>query len=912
MIKIQIDGKTYEVNAGKNLLQTCLSLGFDIPYFCYHPALGSVGACRLCAVKKFKNQNDSKGQIVMSCMEPLTDGMIISVNDPEVKEFRASVIEGLMLNHPHDCPVCDEGGECHLQDMTVMTGHNYRRYNFKKRTYQNQYLGPFIKHEMNRCIQCYRCVRFYRDYAGGKDLNVYGSANRLYFGRHEEGKLESEFSGNLVEICPTGVFTDKLLHKSYTRKWDMSNAPSVCVHCSVGCNTIVSERYGSVRRIMSRYNGAVNGYLLCDRGRFGFEFVNDDQKRIKKALVRYSKNSEFVEKGDEAILSVITCAIAENKVAAIGSPRASLESNFALQTLFGKENFYHGISSSEQKLIKTILNIYQNSPVYSPSLKEMEKADAVLVLGEDLTNTAPLMALALRQASRTTALDVAEQAGIPEWHDQAVRELAQDIKTPFYVATPFPTKLDELAEKLYRAPAANIARLGFAIASFISNNAPVVKDLDNEDLKIARDIAVVLKTSKNPLIISGTHLNSIELIEAAGNISMALANEGIKANLSFSLPECNSLGLGFIEGGNLDEVIQLIEKDMVKTLIILENDLYRRTESDLLSCLTEKCPQVIVLDHTLNDTALKADILFPVQTFAESQGTYVNNEGRAQRFYSVIPPNNDKKESWQWLRDMMLLFTKSDRTTWQHFDDVVKSMCNAVPVFEKLKEIPDAGFRMYNEKISRQTHRFSGRTAMNAHVAVSEQKPPPDTDSPFAYSMEGYKGLPPANLVPFYWSPGWNSVQANNKYLDEPAGSNIGGNAGVKLFGYNPNNVIAYFKNIPNAHNSGKDEWNIVPVHLIFGSEELSANGNVISELIPEPFICISEKDCINSNLIPNLKYDVRLNGQKLRLIIKNIAGIPEGIAGISYGIPGMPYISLPVVSKLEFSVVNDPITTKT
>ncbi|MGE5411611.1 MAG: 2Fe-2S iron-sulfur cluster-binding protein [Clostridiales bacterium] len=257
--KITVDGKTYEVDATKNLLEVCLSLKLDLPYFCWHPAMGSVGACRQCAVKKYRDENDKVGKLFMACMEPIVDGMIISIQDAEAKEFRKGVIEWLMTNHPHDCPVCDEGGECHLQDMTVMTGHDYRRYRFKKRTYKNQYLGPFINHEMNRCIQCYRCVRYYRDYAGGKDFDVFGVHNTVYFGRHEDGVLENEFSGNLVEVCPTGVFTDKTLGKHYTRKWDQTYAPSICVHCSVGCNTIAAERYGLLRRIKSRYNGLLNG-----------------------------------------------------------------------------------------------------------------------------------------------------------------------------------------------------------------------------------------------------------------------------------------------------------------------------------------------------------------------------------------------------------------------------------------------------------------------------------------------------------------------------------------------------------------------------------------------------------------------------------------------------------------------------
>ncbi len=206
---IYIDGKSYEVDPGDNLLHAALSLGLDLPYFCWHPAMGSVGACRQCAVKQYKDEEDKQGQIVMACMTPANDGARISIKTRKWWIFEQRVIEWLMVNHPHDCPVCDEGGECHLQDMTVMTGHDYRRYRFQKRTYRNQYLGPLINHEMNRCIQCYRCVRFYNDYAGGDDLDVFGAHDHVYFGRHEDGVLENEFSGNLVEVCPTGVFTDK-------------------------------------------------------------------------------------------------------------------------------------------------------------------------------------------------------------------------------------------------------------------------------------------------------------------------------------------------------------------------------------------------------------------------------------------------------------------------------------------------------------------------------------------------------------------------------------------------------------------------------------------------------------------------------------------------------------------------------
>jgi NADH-quinone oxidoreductase subunit G len=436
----------------------------------------------------------------MSCMEPVTEGLIVSVEDQEAREFRASVIEGLMTNHPHDCPVCDEGGECHLQDMTVMTGHNYRRYDFPKRTYNNQDLGPFISHEMNRCIQCYRCVRFYRDYSGGKDLNVFASRNQVYFGRHEDGTLENIFSGNLVEVCPTGVFTDKTLKKHYTRKWDLSNAPSVCVHCSLGCNTIASERYGSLRRIMSRYNGAVNGYFICDRGRFGYEFVNSE-KRIKSLEIRRKKEDKLLIADYEQVSSSLNKILSKDKrIIGIGSPRASLESNFALMTLVGKTNFYHGISKKEYLLTKIISEYFHNCSAAIPGLKQIEKADAILVLGEDLTNTAPMIALALRQAARNVPNAEAMAKGIPLWNDAPLR--AHGEKGPVFIATSYLDSLDDIAEVSYRASAEDIALLGHAIAFNIDNKAPDLKSRRSDFHELASKIANSFKSAQNPLIIS--------------------------------------------------------------------------------------------------------------------------------------------------------------------------------------------------------------------------------------------------------------------------------------------------------------------------------------------------------------------------------------------------------------------------
>ena len=443
MARVNIDGKDYDLPEGQNLLHACLSEQLDLPYFCWHPAMGSVGSCRLCAVLQYKDEADERGRLQMACMMTVEDGLRIGIgtSDGETSrpaafaaDFRRQVIEWLMENHPHDCPVCEEGGECHLQDMTVMTGHSMRRYGGMKRTWENQNLGPFIGHEMNRCITCYRCVRYYRDYAGGTDLDAFGSKSHMFFGRAEDGVLESEFAGNLVEVCPTGVFTDKPFSKVYTRKWDLQSAPSICPHCSVGCNTFPAERYGVLKRVHNRYHGEVNGYFLCDRGRYGSHFVNHD-KRIRQAGVR-AEDGVFEAPGRDAAVTAVAERLQDADIIGIGSPRASMGANFALRQLVGADNFCTGMADDEAATMAAMLDAYRGGGFKIPSLSDIENADAVLILGEDISNTAARMALAVRQAAHGVAFEMAKAADIPDWQDAGVRGHAQYAQEPAFHRRP--------------------------------------------------------------------------------------------------------------------------------------------------------------------------------------------------------------------------------------------------------------------------------------------------------------------------------------------------------------------------------------------------------------------------------------------------------------------------------------------
>ena len=877
----------------QNLLHACLSLGFDIPYFCWHPALHSVGACRMCAVKLFKDENDTKGKIVMSCMTLASDGIRISIDDPEVLKFRKTVIEWLMTNHPHDCPVCDEGGECHLQDMTVLVGHTYRRDRFKKRTYRNQNLGPFIRHEMNRCIQCYRCVRFYLDYAGGHDLDIFGWHNRVYFGKNKDGVLKNEFSGNLVEICPTGVFTDKTFYRHFTRKWDLQSAPSVCTHCCLGCNIHADARYGMLRRIRNRYNSEVNSYFLCDRGRFGYEFVNSD-KRISKSLLR-RQNGTFETISNEAVMERIIAAIRDKKVIGIGSARASLESNYALQKLVGKENFYFGTSEVESDMVSKVIDTLGNRAVKSASMEEVSLADTTVILGEDVLNTAPMLGLAIRRSILQKPRAIVKELHIEPWDDAAVREALQQEKGPLYIATTQRTGLDDDAKEVYYSAPSDLARLGFAIAHKLDKKAPAVKKLPEKIESLAERIAADLADAKRPCIIAGTSLADKTIIEAAANIAQALYGKNKNARICFTVPSCNGIGLGLLEGTSLDKAVDRVHKGGIDTIIILENDIYRHIDAGRADKLLHEADTVIVMDSIQTRTAKKADIVLAAAAFAESSGTFINNEARAQRFYRAYIPQPDIRESWKRLRSMLIDCGRLEPEQWQNLDEVVDEISRRRDIFKSITEAAKlADFRMLGQKIPRQSHRYSGRTAINADKNVNEPRLPEDIDSALSFSMEGYSGQPPASLIPYYWAPYWNSVQALNKYQSSVGGPIRGSSAGKRLIEPSEHLAKEYFQEIPEEFKIREGMLLIVPSYHIFGSEELSSRSASISELATVPFMAVNPEQVNDVKVTEEGTVEVAFPNISYHLPVKVLPSVPKGLALIPMGLDGLQWDGLP------------------
>ncbi|KJV50284.1 NADH dehydrogenase [Pantoea sp. BL1] len=903
MATIHVDGKEYDVNGADNLLQACLSLGLDIPYFCWHPALGSVGACRQCAVKQFQNAEDTRGRLVMSCMTPASDGTFISIDDGEAKEFRESVVEWLMTNHPHDCPVCEEGGNCHLQDMTVMTGHSFRRYRFTKRTHQNQDLGPFISHEMNRCIACYRCVRYYKDYADGKDLGVYGAHDNVYFGRPEDGTLESEFSGNLVEICPTGVFTDKTHSERYNRKWDMQFAPSICQQCSVGCNTSPGERYGELRRIENRYNGTVNHYFLCDRGRFGYGYVN--RKDRPRHPVQKRGNDWVSLNAEQAVNAAADVLRQAKRVIGIGSPRASIESNFALRELVGAENFSTGMSAAEQARVELMLKVLQEGGIYTPSLREIESYDAVLVLGEDLTQVGARVALSVRQAVKGKAREMAAAQKVADWQIAAILNIGQHAKHPLFVTNVDETRLDDIAAWSYRAPVEDQARLGFAIANALDEAAPAVSGFDSK-LNGKLDVVVqALAGAKKPLIISGTHSGSTAMIEAAANVAKALKGRGADVGITFLAGAANSFGLGLMGGQSLDSALEQLDKGEAEALVVLENDLYRHAPKATVDAALHNTAHVIVVDHQRTATLEKAGLVLSTASFAESDGTSINQEGRAQRFFQVYDPsyydnNIVMLESWRWLHSLHST-VESRQIDWTLLDHVIDATVAALPQLKGIKDAaPDASFRIRGQKLARSPHRNSGRTAMRANISVHEPRQPQDKDTMFAFSMEGNnQPSAPRSQIPFAWAPGWNSPQAWNKFQAEVGGKLRHGDPGVRLFEASEGS-LPWFTAVPESFVEGS-QYRVAPYYQLFGSEEMTQRSPTFQKRMSPATLVINPADAEKLGVNNGSAVELVCAGETLRLPVRFSTSLQAGQVGLPLGMPGVPpFLSGAQVDKLQ------------
>ena len=654
MPTLTIDNRVIDVPEGTNVLEAAEKLGIMIPRFCYHSALGSLGACRVCAVMFL--EGPVKG-VEMSCMTKAKDGMVVSTTHPEAMDFRRYVIEWLMLNHPLDCPVCDEGGHCLLQDETVSGGHSIRRYLGPKRTYNDQFLGLFVQHEMNRCIQCWRCRRFYQDFAGYRDLGAMGIGNRTYFGRFSDGPLESPFAGNLIDVCPTGVYTDKP-SRFKGRRWNFERGPSLCLHCSLGCNTVGSAQYREMMRLEARLHEKVNGHFICDRGRYGFYYANHPdrprQARLKNRAVPWDEAIQAAAQG----LAGISQQYGPGAVACVGGTRSSLETQGALKlfcrTLGWRDPQFFWDPALERKVRTAVSRLDERLAV---SLRQIEAADFILAAGVDPVNEAPMLALALRQAARqkaTLALLDPRPVSLPcEFHHLAVTPGELD------------TALGVLVKNALSAD--QVAGLPEPARKFC-DTLPSQYPGDPDVATRLWHLAEALRKSKRPVLVCGTDIVRETTPSVAADLALLLQAAGQAAGLFYLLPGANAFGAGLIMAPDQpaatgqpadaqwpwgpaalgeplgpgqpalsgDQILAAIDQGEIKALVLVENDpFWQSYDEERVAWALDKLELLVVLDYLPSPTVTRAHVVVPtISLFERTAACFVNQEGRAQ----MAPP----------------------------------------------------------------------------------------------------------------------------------------------------------------------------------------------------------------------------------------------------------------------------------
>ncbi|MEJ2672021.1 MAG: NADH-quinone oxidoreductase subunit NuoG [Deltaproteobacteria bacterium] len=783
MPKLTIDNREIEVPEGTNVLEAAEKLGIMIPRFCYHPALGSIGACRVCAVMFL--EGPVKG-LEISCMTAAKDGMVVSTTHPEAVEFRRYVIEWLMLNHPLDCPVCDEGGHCLLQDTTVSGGHSIRRYLGPKRTYHNQDLGLFVMHEMNRCIQCWRCRRFYQDFAGYRDLGAMGIGNRTYFGRFQDGPLESPFAGNLIDVCPTGVYVDKP-SRYKGRRWNFERGPSLCIHCSLGCNLVGSARYREMVRLEARLHEAVNGYFICDRGRYGFYYANHADRprtaRLRDQEVPWDEALAAAADG----LKRISEAHGPSAVACLGSPRNSLEAQGALKlycrTHGWRDPQFFWDPGLERKVRTAVARLDERLAV---SLRGLETADFILALGADPINEAPMLALALRQAARQggrivvldprpvfLSCDFTHLALAPGGLEAGLGALVKGALTPEQIAG-----LPEPARKFFDA---------------LPDQYPGDPNLAEPLGTLAQD----LQHSKNPVVVCGADIVRETTPAFAADAALLLQAAGKQAGLFYLLPGANAFGAGLIlapespeaaaqrpaarwpwgaaglgeplgpgqPADNAEAILEAIDQGEIKALVLVENDpLWESYDEERVAWALDKLELLVVLDYLPSPTARRAHVLLPtLPLFERTPAVFVNQEGRAQTAPPVL------------LGGMPLSQMSPELHPPRDYLNYVPGGEPLTPA-EIFRELTQAATRLQTmgqvnlwDWLARGNPVFSRLAALDAHPEGLRLLPEASSQSDFAASLQPPE-TPPAGQVELLlvdWTFGTEELAAYSDILQE-------------------------------------------------------------------------------------------------------------------------------------------------
>lgn len=679
MIEFEIDGKKIEVAEGSMIIEAADNAGVYIPRFCYHKKLTIAANCRMCLVEVEKSKKP-----LPACATPVTNGMRVFTTSSLAVDAQRSVMEFLLINHPLDCPICDQGGECELQDLSMGYGRAVSRYDESKRSIYDENLGPLISTEMTRCIQCTRCVRFGSEIAGLPELGAIDRGEDMRISTYVHHTMKSELSGNIIDLCPVGALTSKPFRFS-ARAWELKQSPSIAPHDCVGSNTHVHTRgfefsdYRKVMRVVPKENENINENWLSDRDRFGYEGINSPDRLLKPQIKR---DSHWIEVDWATALNLtvekmqqIKKKSGEHQISAIASPNSTLEEFYLLQKMlraFGCHNLDHRIHQTDFRQ----QDLFPEFPSLGMELPEIEAMNVIVLVGANTRQEQPLLNNRIRKAALKGAKIIAINPIDYDFNYQ----LTEKLVLPF--------------EEMPKA----LAGLLKAVAG---------KKIEDKDLK------TLLKSIK----ITETLSNIAQCLQQKGHILFLLGHQAvnhpeataIRAFCQLIVGHCDAAlgtlsdganGAGAwlagmiphrgpagskVEGVGLNAYQVFVKNLKSYFLFNIEPELDCANPAAALEAL-EAAEFVVCFTPFVSNAQRKyADVLLPIAPFFENSGTFVNTVGHWQSFEAVTPCKEECRPAWKVFRVLANLLNLSGFEYNHHSEvrDELKALVESTPIVER-------------------------------------------------------------------------------------------------------------------------------------------------------------------------------------------------------------------------------------
>ena len=620
MVEIELDGKTVEVPQGSMVMHAANKLGTYVPHFCYHKKLSIAANCRMCLVEVEKAPKP-----LPACATPVTQGMKVFTHSAKAVEAQRSVMEFLLINHPLDCPICDQGGECQLQDLAVGYGKSNSRYEEEKRVVFHKNVGPLISmQEMSRCIHCTRCVRFGQEVAGVMEL---GMINR---GEHSEittfvgQTVDSELSGNMIDLCPVGALTSKPFRYA-ARTWELGRKRSVSPHDSLGANTTVQTKSNKVMRVVALENEAINECWISDRDRFAYEGLNSSD-RLTTPMVK--QGGQWIETDWQSALDYVAHSLktisaesGSESIGALAHPISSIEELHLLQKII------RGLGSSqvETRLRQSDVKAAANAPWLGMPITKLSELDRALIIGSFLRKDQPIIAARLRTAAKRGLQVMRIDAGGDDWLIPA-RSMAS-------APSAWISALSEIALA--------VAKLKSVTAPVGTPNVPISAE--------AQKIAESLLSGSSTAVLLGSaaisHPNASDLHVLAQFIA-----DNTGATLGFLPVGGNAVGAALVNANGVGVESVLSGERRAVILMNIEPDADLPNPTQARAALAKANTVIALSAYQSPDLLEVADVILPISTFTETVSTFVNAEGRVQTVQPSVKPLGDSRPGWKVLR----------------------------------------------------------------------------------------------------------------------------------------------------------------------------------------------------------------------------------------------------------------------